>query len=110
MSDFYEYVADHYDILTSGLEGDLDFYVGLAREAEPPVLELGCGTGRVAIPIARAGVQIVGLDSSPPMLAKAQERSNGLTNVRWVEGDMREFDLPDRFGLVIIPYRAFSIS
>jgi SAM-dependent methyltransferase len=108
MSDFYEYVADHYDILTSGLEGDLDFYVGLAREAEPPVLELGCGTGRVAIPIARAGVQIVGLDSSPPMLAKAQERSNGLTNVRWVEGDMREFDLPDRFGLVIIPYRAFQ--
>jgi SAM-dependent methyltransferase len=108
VSDFYEYMAEHYDTLTSGLEGDLDFYVALARGAEPPVLELGCGTGRVAIPIARAGVPIVGLDSSPSMLAKARERSNGLTNVRWVEGDMREFDLPERFGLVMIPYRAFQ--
>ena len=108
MSDLYEYMAEHYDVLAPGLPGDVDFYVRLAREAEPPVLELGCGTGRVAIPIARAGVEIVGLDSSPAMLTKARERSTGLANVRWVEGDMRAFDLPERFGLVIIPYRAFQ--
>ena len=105
---YNEYWAERYDILTSGLPGDVDFYVGMAREAEPPVLELGAGTGRVAIPIARAGVEIVGLDRSSAMLAKARERSAGLANVRWLEGDMRAFDLPERFGLVIIPYRAFQ--
>jgi len=108
VSNLYEYMAEHYDVLAPGLPGDVDFYVGLAREAEPPVLELGAGTGRVTIPIARAGVEIVGLDNSPAMLAKARERSTGLANVRWVEGDMRAFDLPERFGLVIIPYRAFQ--
>jgi SAM-dependent methyltransferase len=108
MSLYDEYMAEHYDILTPGLAGDVDFYAGLAREAEPPVLELGCGSGRVAIPIARAGVPIVGLDSSPAMLARARERSTNLANVRWVEADMRAFDLPERFGLVIIPYRAFQ--
>jgi SAM-dependent methyltransferase len=105
---FDEFWAERYDTLTSGLEGDVDFYVGMAREAEPPVLELGGGTGRVAIPIARAGVGIVGLDRSPAMLAKARERSEGLPNVRWLESDMRDFDLPERFGLVVMPYRAFQ--
>lgn len=108
MSYYDEYMAELYDVLTPGLPGDVDFYVGLAREAAPPVLELGCGTGRIAIPIARAGVEIVGLDSSPPMLAKARERASGLAQVRWVEADMRDFDLGERFGLVIIPYRAFQ--
>ena len=108
MSYYDEYMAEHYDVLGPGLPGDVDFYAGLAREAVPPVLELGAGSGRVAIPIARAGVEIVGLDSSPAMLAKARERSAALAGVRWVEGDMRAFDLPERFGLVIIPYRAFQ--
>ena len=108
MSYYDEYMAEHYDVLAPGLPGDVDFYAGLAREAEPPVLELGAGSGRVTIPIARAGVEIVGLDSSPAMLAKGRERSAGLASVRWVEGDMRAFDLPERFGLVIIPYRAFQ--
>ena len=108
MSYYDEYMADIYDVLTSGLPGDVDFYVGLAQKAAPPVLELGCGTGRIAVPIARAGVEIVGLDSSPPMLAKARDRASGTANVRWVQADMRDFDLGERFGLVIIPYRAFQ--
>lgn len=108
MSHYDEHMAELYDNLTSGLPGDVEFYVGLAREAVPPVLELGCGTGRIAMPIARAGVDIVGLDSAPAMLAKARERAAGLAGVRWVEADMRDFDLEERFGLVIIPYRAFQ--
>lgn len=108
MSYYDEHTADLYDVLTPGPPGDVEFYVGLAREAEPPVLELGCGTGRVSIPIAQAGVEIVGLDMAPAMLARAREKGAGLTNVRWVDGDMRDFDLADRFGLVIIPFRAFQ--
>jgi SAM-dependent methyltransferase len=91
---------------------DIPFYAGLAMEAAAaglPVLELGCGTGRVAIPIAQAGVPVVGFDSSPAMLAIARRKSAGLAHVRWVEGDMRDFGLEERFGLVISPFRSFQL-
>jgi SAM-dependent methyltransferase len=90
---------------------DVPFYVDLAREAAAsglPVLELGCGTGRVTIPIARAGVEVVGLDSSPAMLGIARRKAAAVgADVTWVEGDMRDFALDQRFGLVIIPFRSF---
>lgn len=68
--DQYARTADFYDLVPSYAEReDGRFYVEMAREARGPVLELGCGTGRVLIPIAQAGVEILGLDSSPSMLA-----------------------------------------
>jgi SAM-dependent methyltransferase len=87
----------------------LGFYVALAREAEPPVLELACGTGRVTVPIARAGVPIFGVDSASEMLARAQQKvdSVGRLPVTLVEGDMRTFELDQRFGLALIPARSF---
>lgn len=105
-SEYYEQ-AELYDQLNPGLPGDVEFYLGLARSATPPVLELGCGTGRVTIPIARAGVPIVGLDAAAPMIAIAQHKAEGVRDVRWIEGDMRCFALDERFGLVFIPYRSF---
>jgi SAM-dependent methyltransferase len=107
MSDFYDPLV--YDAGTEGLAGDVAFYLSLAQEAHEaghPVLELACGTGRVAIPIARDGVQVVGLDRSAEMLARAREKSKDLTNARWIKGDMRSFELPERFGLVFIPFRS----
>ena len=109
MSDFYDPVT--YDARVLGVPGDIDFFLELARDAHAaghPVLELACGTGRVAIPIAQEGVRGVALDASPAMLACAREKSVALENVRWVEGDMRGFELPERFGLVIIPFRSFQ--
>jgi SAM-dependent methyltransferase len=109
MTDFYDPVA--YDASVLVPQGDVDFYVDLAREAgraDLPVLELACGTGRVSIPIARQGICVVGLDQSPAMLGRAREKSAGMSTVRWVEGDMRNFDLPQRFGLAIIPFRSFQ--
>jgi SAM-dependent methyltransferase len=90
---------------------DIPFYVGLAREAASrgeAVLELGCGTGRVTIPMARAGAEVVGLDSAPAMLdiARARAAREGVT-VHWVEGDMADFELRQTFGLVVIPFRSF---
>ncbi len=107
--DFYDPLV--YDATVAGPPGDVTFYLGLAKRAHAdglPVLELACGTGRVAIPIAREGIQIVGLDLLPEMLALAREKSEGLSTVRWVEGTMRDFDLPERFGLVFIPFRSFQ--
>jgi SAM-dependent methyltransferase len=90
---------------------DVSFYVKLARQAATagqPVLELGCGTGRVTIPIAQAGVEVVGLDNAPAMLEVARPKAAAAgVDVRWLTGDMRNFQLEQRFGLVIIPFRSF---
>ncbi|MGD8753090.1 MAG: class I SAM-dependent methyltransferase [Anaerolineales bacterium] len=72
------------------------------------VLELACETGRVAIPIARKVIQVVGLDFSPTMLSVASNKINAINNIRWVQGDMQSFELGEIFGLVIIPGHAFQ--
>jgi SAM-dependent methyltransferase len=88
---------------------DVDYYVKVARRAKGPVLEYGVGNGRVALPIARAGVHITGIDLSRPMLdsfeaqlatAPKQLRSR----VTLHHGDMRELALEERFPLVIAPF------
>jgi len=109
MREYYDPVA--YDAGTEGVPGDIDFFIELAKAAHAaglPVLEVACGTGRVAIPIAREGVHVVGLDLNKGMLDRAREKSVDLTNVCWVEGDMRSFALEERFGLVYMPYRSFQ--
>jgi SAM-dependent methyltransferase len=107
-----EEIAARYDAAVPLQPGELQFYLELARDAESRghrILELTCGTGRVAIPLAREGVRIVGLDNSPAMLAVARERSTGLAHAEWVEGDMRSFDLGELFGLITIPVGSFQL-
>jgi ubiquinone/menaquinone biosynthesis C-methylase UbiE len=107
-----EEVAARYDAAVPVAQAEVDFYLELARAAGARgerSLELTCGTGRVAIPLARAGIRLVGLDISAPMLAEARRRSDGLTNVDWVEGDMRAFDLGEKFGLIYIPVGSFQL-
>lgn len=103
----YDHVALYRD------RPDLEFYLDAAREAGSPVLEIGCGTGRVLIPTARAGIEITGLDLSPSMLAVCRQRLLAepdpvRARVELVEGDMRRFDLGRGFNLVTIPFRAFQ--
>jgi ubiquinone/menaquinone biosynthesis C-methylase UbiE len=90
---------------------DVPFYLDLARQAAQrgqAVLELGCGTGRVTIPLALAGIEVVGLDNAPAMLNVARRKAVAAgADVRWLCGDMRSFRLDRRFGLVIIPFRSF---
>jgi len=105
-----EFYAQTYDLSVPDWPGEIDFYQELAMEArrqERSVLEIACGTGRVAIRLAQAGVDLVGLDCSPQMLAVAREKSAGLANMRWVEADMRSFELGQKFELAIIPGQAF---
>src|SRR5918993_2333198 len=84
------------------------FYASLARETGSPVLELACGTGRVAIPIARQGFAVTGLDVVPGMLEQACSKAAGLP-IRWIEGDARAFDLGDeRFRLIFLTGNAFQ--
>jgi len=88
--------------------GDVEFYVEQARESGGPVLELGCGTGRILIPTALAGVECVGLDASPEMLAVLREKSPP-ANVQLVSGQLESFDLGERrFRLISAPFRVLQ--
>lgn len=112
MEEYDRAYAAFYDYYATGLEGDVGFYVEEAQKAGSPALELGCGTGRILIPVAEAGVTIVGLDRAPSMLSIARQRISQLSaetrrRIELVEGNMRDLSLGRRFKLVMIPYRAF---
>ena len=104
-------IARHYDALNAVLRGgsrDAPFYLELALESGGPVLELGCGTGRILLPIAQTGIACVGLDASRDML-DALRAKNPPPNLELVHGTMESFDLgARRFPLITIPFRAFS--
>jgi len=112
MLDEYEGVlARNYDALYGVMRdpsGDAAFYRALAQESGGPVLELGCGTGRVLLPIAALGIPCAGVDASPSMLAAFRAKEPP-PNVELVEGRMEDFDLGGRrFKLVTCPFRAFQ--
>ena len=110
----YEFVADLYDhVVPYRDRQDVSFFVEAAQKSGGPVLEVGCGTGRVLIPTARAGLEIVGLDLSPHMLGGCREHlrtepKEVRGRVRLVEADMRHFELNQTFALATIPFRPFQ--
>ncbi len=82
---------------------DVPFWRRVASSAAGPVLELGCGTGRVSLPLARAGVHLVGIDRSEPMLDRARKRIR--KSLRLVRGDIRSLPFEDEtFPMVLAPY------
>lgn len=109
--DAYRIFAGIYDAYTTE-RTDIRFYCTLAREQGGPVLELACGTGRIALPLARAGLEVWALDCSQEMLARAQARAARAraevrTRLHWVCGDMRSFNLGQRMSLVVLAYNSF---
>lgn len=104
--------AGYYDLAFGGMTEDRDLYVALAREEGGPVCELGAGTGRVALAIARAGVAVAGVDVSEPMLERFRAKLAGESEevrgrVEVVAGDMRSWGPDGRFAQIFIPFRAF---
>ncbi|RJP16159.1 MAG: class I SAM-dependent methyltransferase [Candidatus Abyssobacteria bacterium SURF_5] len=112
--DIYSVVARFYDhVELYRKRRDISFFVEMARESGGPVLEIGCGTGRILIPTARAGIETVGLDISASMLAVCREKlareSKEVQERAWlVQADMRSFDLGQRFRLITTPFRPFQ--
>jgi ubiquinone/menaquinone biosynthesis C-methylase UbiE len=102
----YDSFAPDYDTWAADMTEDVAWYVSLARDAAEPIVELGVGTGRIAIPIAReTGKRVVGFDRSSAMLAVGRERAGDLP-IEFREGDMRELTLDEAVDLVICPFRA----
>jgi SAM-dependent methyltransferase len=116
---FYSTAGLHvaiYDAMAAAVPGgdDIAFYRSLADETRGPILELGCGTGRVMLRLAEAGFEVVGLDLSPAMLARARDRVSALepevaSRVRFVEGDLATTVAGHGFGLAIAAFRVFMM-
>jgi SAM-dependent methyltransferase len=109
MSSWYDSWADRYaESSTGNVSADVTFYVGLAREADGPLVELAVGTGRVAIPVAQAtGRRVIGIDSSSAMLAQARLRAAEVgVELDLREGDIRELELDEPAALIYCPGRS----
>jgi SAM-dependent methyltransferase len=105
----YDRIASFYDPWSRSVTEDVGFYVDEALASGGPVVELAVGTGRIAIPIARAGVDVIGVDSSPAMLAVARgaaEEAGVSGRVDLRVGDLREPPVAERVPLVICPFRS----
>lgn len=105
--DAYEHIAALYDLEHASFDADIEMYRQFVYATGDPVLELGCGSGRIVLPLAADGYRVTGLDASPAMLARAQsavDRANLSDRVTLTEGDMGECTVAPGgpFGIVII--------
>jgi len=106
----YDAIAELYDPWSRSVVEDVGFYVAEARKSGGPVVELGVGTGRIAIPIAQQGLGVIGVDSSREMLAACRRRAEAegvaeLLDLR--RGDLRRPPLDGQVQLVICPFRSY---
>ena len=101
----YDPLAEVYDLQYKHYRDDLSFYTRLADDYGGPVLELGAGTARVSAALARAGHEVVALESSPEMISRGEKRLQDTgTNVTYHQGDMRSAHLGRTFPLIVAPF------
>ncbi len=109
----YATLARFYDLENVDFTEDLEYWLALADEHGDPILELGCGTGRVLLNLARRGHAVTGLDNSPEMLARlhaklgAASRQQLAAAPQVVQASLEDFELPQRFRLALMPFNTF---
>jgi SAM-dependent methyltransferase len=108
----YDPYSVYYDLLWANKQDDVPFYLGTARETGGPVLELACGTGRILLPLARAGFDVTGIDLSQAMLDKLQakldkEPREVQARVALKCADMRDYQFSQKFKLVFCAFNSF---
>jgi SAM-dependent methyltransferase len=106
----YDAIAELYDDWSRSVTEDIAFYVGEALAVGGPVVELGVGSGRIAVPVAEAGVRVIGVDSSHGMLAVCRRRAEAAGVADRLDlrpGDLRRPPVSERVRLVIAPFRSF---
>lgn len=108
---FYNTIARFYDAENADKTDDLPLYEELAEEHGDPVLDVGCGTGRVMLHLAAQGYRVVGVDNAEAMLARGRRRAASVpqadTLVLFVQGDALTAPLPGPFQVIIVPYNGF---
>jgi SAM-dependent methyltransferase len=106
----YDAIARLYDPWSRSVTEDVAFYVAEARRAGGPVVELGVGTGRIAVPVAAEEIRVIGVDSSSAMLEVCRERAElaGVAELLDLRlGDLREPPVDERVALVLCPFRSY---
>ena len=106
----YDSIARLYDPWSVSVTEDVQFYVDEALRVDSPVVELGIGTGRIAIPTAAAGARVIGIDSSPAMLEVCQERAELAGVADRLDLRLGELEAPpveERVALVTCPFRSY---
>ncbi|HUS17221.1 MAG TPA: class I SAM-dependent methyltransferase [Chloroflexia bacterium] len=109
----YAALVRYYDLENADFTEDLDYWLELADEAGDPLLELGCGTGRVLLNLARRGHAITGLDNSPEMLARLHTKLEAASSrhlaaaPQIVQAGLEDFELAQRYRLALMPFNTF---
>jgi SAM-dependent methyltransferase len=109
----YSTLARYYDLENADFTEDLPFWLELAEEYGDPILELGCGTGRVLLHLARRGHAVTGIDNSPEMLARLEAKLGAATHPPLspapllLRADMKDFTTEQRFRLALMPFNTF---
>lgn len=102
----YQQAAKYYDLIHQAHTGDIELFVQLAQAAtskNQSILDIGCGSGRLVIPIAESGLQVVGIDNSADMFAVAQKRvAEEEVTTTLIEADVLTWETDQRFGLIMI--------
>lgn len=103
----YDHIARYYDLSHDDLIDDIPFMLSQAAETGGPVLEVGCGSGRLLVPLAGAGYDVIGVDDSPEMLARAEVRLSAQPpgvreRVRFIRADVRALDLSSQNGFSLV--------
>src|SRR4030042_4719047 len=110
--DSYAPIARFYDLENAEVTEDLPCWVDLARRQGGPVLELGCGSGRVLLPLAREGFEVTGVDSSPAMLDLARRRlalqPSIAGRIVLLQQDFSHIQLGKTFPLLLLPFNTFA--
>ena len=110
----YDNLAQIYDLWSTGDEAYIsshDFYFELAKDFDEPIVELGIGTGRIAIDLARLGKNIIGVDLSPEMLKICRQKAifnNVEKNISFLQQDARFFILQRKANLIYFPFRSIG--
>ena len=96
----------HYDALNN-FNHDVPFYLEMAKSYGESTLELACGTGRITLPLAEKGIDIIGLDISKGMISEAKEKAQKQNlDIELLIGDVRDFNLAKKFSLIIFPFNS----
>jgi SAM-dependent methyltransferase len=108
--DFYNTIARYYDAENESMTDDFELYDVLAEKIGEPILDIGCGTGRVMLSLASGGYAVVGIDSAKEMLARGERKLKGRSDLRdlatFVLGDALRYDFKQTFKLILLPYNA----
>ncbi len=107
-TDFYDTIARYYDAENEDMTDDLELYSALAERTGGPILDIGCGTGRVMLHLASEGYPVAGLDTSQAMLERGRRKLHNRIDlhdlVTFHHGDAINYPLPEHYPLILIPY------